>query len=246
LAALTPASKPGLELLDEVDLDATDEADLVGLGLQAGCDADEERALLLGERQRCDVRRLDDGVDDREVRVGVRLAPAVTASVQRKPTPIDELVAVVDEQLETLCTVPSLVGRRLGADDGEVFRRRSRPCGARVVERLVAATGDVEQRPTVAPSAGSPPAVVPSRRGVRCLGRVRRLGRVGGLRGVGRLGRVRAAVVSAAAGGLADVAAGAAVDAAVLPWCSALLVVEPHAAPTRLIVAASARPRRAS
>ena len=65
----------GLELLDQRDLDATDEADVVGLGLQRGRRADQERALLLGEDQAGDVRDVGEAgvVDDREVDVGVLL-----------------------------------------------------------------------------------------------------------------------------------------------------------------------------
>ena len=65
-----------LELLDEVGVDAADEADVVGLRLQGGGRADEEGALLLGEGDLGDVgagrvgRRV---VDDRELDVGVGL-----------------------------------------------------------------------------------------------------------------------------------------------------------------------------
>ena len=45
----------GLELLDEVDLLATDEADVAGLALQRGGGTDEERALVLGEAEERDV-----------------------------------------------------------------------------------------------------------------------------------------------------------------------------------------------
>ena len=45
----------GLELLDQLGVDAADEADRAGRGLQRGRDAGEERALVLGEQQAGDV-----------------------------------------------------------------------------------------------------------------------------------------------------------------------------------------------
>jgi hypothetical protein len=65
-----------LELLDEVDLDATDEADVAGLGLQCGRSTDEEGALVLGEGDVLDVVALGVGgrvVDDRELDLRVGL-----------------------------------------------------------------------------------------------------------------------------------------------------------------------------
>ena len=65
----------GLELLDQVVVDAADEADVVGLGLQGGRDTDEEGALLLGEGEVGDVVVGAcvgvEAVDDRELDVGV-------------------------------------------------------------------------------------------------------------------------------------------------------------------------------
>ena len=49
--ALTPGVEAGLELLDQRHVHAADEADVLGLGLQRGRDADEVGALLLGEGQ---------------------------------------------------------------------------------------------------------------------------------------------------------------------------------------------------
>jgi hypothetical protein len=61
-----------LELLDEVGVDAADEADVVRLGLEGRRRADEVRALLLGEGDLVDVRagRVGRGVvDDGELDV---------------------------------------------------------------------------------------------------------------------------------------------------------------------------------
>src|SRR5215210_1109103 len=58
----------GLELIDQRDVDTTDEADVAGLGLQRGSRTDEEGALVLGERQVGDVRSdRTRVVDDREL-----------------------------------------------------------------------------------------------------------------------------------------------------------------------------------
>ena len=74
-----------LELLDQLGVDAADEADVVGLGLQRRRDAGEERALLLGEEQAGDVVSADLGdrrVDDREG--GVRV---LRGDRRRRPSP---------------------------------------------------------------------------------------------------------------------------------------------------------------
>ena len=119
----------GLELLDQVVLDATDEADRAGLALQRGGGADEERALLLGERSDGDVRAavvvgessgvpLDRATTESTSRSacrGWRGRRLRCRAVQRKPTPMTRSVAVVDEQARARSArSPSPVGRRLG------------------------------------------------------------------------------------------------------------------------------------
>ncbi len=68
---LRPRDVAGLELLDQRGLDAADEPDPAGLGLERRRGADQERPLLLGEDQRRDVGQVDLGVDDRELHGGV-------------------------------------------------------------------------------------------------------------------------------------------------------------------------------
>ncbi len=110
----------GLELLDEVVLDATDEADRAGLALERSGGADEERALLLGEDERCHVRRIDDGVDDGEARVRVVRRDFREGVLEQEAVALDEPGPTVDETLEAFGAVAVAGGRRLAEGDAEI------------------------------------------------------------------------------------------------------------------------------
>src|SRR6478735_6901046 len=138
-----------LELLDEVGLDATDEADVVGLGLEGRGSTDEEGDLLLGEGDLVDVgagrvgRRV---VDDGELDLGVGLGGLADGLGVGEADRDDVVVAGVDELLQALlagglrltvdrrCLLD--VGTQLGL--GLVEARRGG-----VVERLVTTTTHV-------------------------------------------------------------------------------------------------------
>ena len=138
-----------LELLDEVGVDAADEADVVDLRLQGRRRADEVGALLLGEGDLVDVRARRVGrrvVDDGELDVRVGLGRRTDGLRVGEADGDDVGVAGVDELLETLqaSRLGLTVGRRglLGLDaellDGLVETRRRG-----VVERLVATAAHV-------------------------------------------------------------------------------------------------------
>ena len=116
----------GLELLDQVVLDATDEADRAGLGLERSSGADQERALLLGEHQRRHVGQVDDGVDDREARVGIGGGHRGDRVTEEEADADDEAGAFVDEALDALGAV-AVTGRgRLEAARRRIRRRPGR------------------------------------------------------------------------------------------------------------------------
>ena len=102
LTAVCARRVAGFELLDEVVLDATDEADRAGLALERSGGADQERTLFLGKGERCDVRQVDDIVDDREARVGVVAGDLGERVLEEEAVALDEPVSFVDEALETL------------------------------------------------------------------------------------------------------------------------------------------------
>ena len=118
----------GFELLDEFVLDATDESDGARLALQCRSGTDEERALLFGEHERCHVGASTTESTMAKLVSGAAAAAAVIESPNRKPTPMHEAVAVVDEPGEALGAV-AVAGRgRLGTDDAE---SRRPPCRGR-------------------------------------------------------------------------------------------------------------------
>ena len=144
----------GLELLDQRHLDAADEADLAGLGLQRGGGADQERALLLGEDQRRDVGQLDRAVvDDRELRLrDLGWRPSSSAVAYLKPTAMIGLKPSVASWRSRVAAASSLslaaaASSLVFAFDAEVGDRLLQPGRGGVVERVVAAAADVVGQP---------------------------------------------------------------------------------------------------
>ena len=122
---LRAGDEAGLELLDQVGLDAADEADRAGLGLQRGGGADEERALLLGEHQRRHVLQRTSSAKSSGVPwsstamasmsanswSGSPTAAACRCRLPQEADADDEVVAFGDEQpSRRSARSPSLVG----------------------------------------------------------------------------------------------------------------------------------------
>ena len=149
----------GLELLDEGVVDATDEADVVGLGRQGSGDADEEGALLLGEAEVGDVLVGllvgVEAVDDREADLReVRGDRSTDVAVGEADTD-DRVVAVLGEGAQTVLASGlglAVLGLGLGAGGAELVDRLLHADGGGVVERLVAATADVVGEADLGPS----------------------------------------------------------------------------------------------
>ena len=137
----------GVEPPDEVDVDAADEADGAGRGLQRrGC-ADQERALVLGEDQPGEVVGAVGGaVDDAEVGVGV-VGRHLGDGLAEQEAHADHQLGAVGAQLQQLGPVGAVgVRRGLGGVDTQLGGRPVQSgCGG-VVERLVAAPADVEHQ----------------------------------------------------------------------------------------------------
>jgi len=130
-----------LELLDEVDLDATDEADLAALGLERRGRTDEERTLVLGERDVFDVVALGvGGVDERELDLRVGLGDLGHRRGVGEAHGDDVGVAGVDELLEALLAGGfglTSGGRGLLARHTELLGGLVKAGSGGVVERLV-------------------------------------------------------------------------------------------------------------
>src|SRR3954469_1331336 len=143
----------GLESLDQRGLDAADEADVVGRGLQRRGHAAEERALVGGELQAGDVAGTERlavgvqraGVDDRELGVGVLLGHVADHVAVGEADGDDRVVALVGELGEQVGPVGGIgVGRQLPEGSPVVLDGGLHPGVGGVVERLVtAATGVV-------------------------------------------------------------------------------------------------------
>ena len=115
----------GGERVDDRTLDAAHEADLVGLGLQAGGDADQEGALLGREGEVGDVVTLGRAVDDRELELRVLLGDLGHHRGVDEADRDDRVVARVGERAQPLLLGGvRLVGSRLGLLAGRVQRRR--------------------------------------------------------------------------------------------------------------------------
>src|SRR3954454_21183578 len=141
-----------LEGLDQRGLDAADEADVVGRGLQRRGHAAEERALVGGELQAGDVagtERLAVGVqraggDDRELGVRVLLGHVADHVAVGEADGDDRVVALVGELGEQVGAVGRVgVRRELGVLAAVVLGRLLHAGERRVVERLVAAAAGV-------------------------------------------------------------------------------------------------------
>ena len=161
----------GIELLDEVVLDTTDEADRAGLALERSGGADEERTLFLGEGERCHVRQVDDLVDDREARVGVVAGDLGHRVEEEEAVALDEPVSFIDEALQASGSVA--FARRCGfaERDAEVGGSLLERCAGGVVERLVAAAGHVVAHADGAVAVGRCGAAVGGFCAVWCVGR---------------------------------------------------------------------------
>ena len=178
----------GVEPPDEIDVHAADEADGAGRGFQRRGGAHQERALVLGEDQPGEVLGAVGGaVDDAEVGVGV-VGRHLRDGLAEQEAHADHEVGPVGGELQHFGAVGAVgVRRRLGGRHAQLGRRAVQAGRRGVVERLVAATADVEHQ----------------RRG-DVLGFRRRWGRLGGRirRGLGRSvrrwwsGRLRAVVGS--------------------------------------------------
>ena len=145
----------GLELLDERNVHAADEADLLRVADERRERADEERALFLPELERRDVGRRRNEVARpcpstarsrrrRSSSFGYSLASCVMSSVKMKPTPMTRSMPSAASSAQ-----PGLaIGAFAGLDEPD--RRAELALGAlraaigAVVERLVAAPADVE------------------------------------------------------------------------------------------------------
>ncbi len=140
----------GLELLDQRAVDATDEADLVGLGGEGRGDADEERALVLGEAEVGDVVvGLVVGVepvDHREADVRVVRRHEVGGIAVGEADADDRVVALVGQGPQAVLASRlglAVLGLGLGAGGGELVDRLLHAERGRVVERLVATAAHV-------------------------------------------------------------------------------------------------------
>src|SRR3954454_12917764 len=136
----------GLEGLDQRGLDAADEADVVGRGLQRRGHAAEERALVGGELQAGDVAGTERlavgvqraGVDDRELGVRVLLGHVADHVAVGEPDGDDRVVALVGELGEQVGAVGRVgVRRELGVLAAVVLGRLLDAGEGGVVERLV-------------------------------------------------------------------------------------------------------------
>src|SRR6266545_208623 len=141
----------GLEPLDEVALQAADEADRVRLGLEGGRRADQEGALLLLEADAEEVAvglraGVGEAVDDREGRVGALGGRLGDVLGEQEADAEDEPVALVGQAVEQLLAVGAvLVGLDvLGRDLVALLLLGGLQAGeGGVVEGLVAAPADV-------------------------------------------------------------------------------------------------------
>src|SRR3954454_12737457 len=158
----------GLEGLDQRSLDAADEADVVGRGLQRRGHAAEERALVGGELQAGDVAGTErlavgvqrGGVDDRELGVGVLLGHIADHVAVGEADGDDRVVALVGELGEQVGPVGGIgVRRELGVLAAVVLGRLLDAGERRVVERLVpTATGVVGDADLQVAAAAAAPA----------------------------------------------------------------------------------------
>ena len=146
LGVLDALRVAGLELVDERDVHAADEADRVGLGGLGGRDTGEVRGLLLGEDERRDVVALDHGVDDAEGGLRVLLGGGLQRGAVGEADADDRVVALLGQRDQALL----LVGVRLtvgGLDVGglvaELLLRLLQTGERGVVEGLVALAADV-------------------------------------------------------------------------------------------------------
>ena len=144
----------GLELLDQLDLLAANEADRVALGLEGGGRTDHEGPLVLLEQQAGQVlalgaERVED-VDPGKLHVGVLLGRLDDVGGERKADPEEQLVTVASQGVEDLLAVGAVLVRRevLYLDlVAELLLGLVEPSRSRVVERLVATAGRVEHQP---------------------------------------------------------------------------------------------------
>ena len=147
LGSLGAGDVARLELLDEVVLDTTDEAHGARGRLECRRGADQERALLFGEDVVADVVGLDDGVDRDVRRVGVGLGDQLDAVGVGEADSDDRAVAALGEELEVGLAILVLGGRELLRGFEAQFVGGLVEAGdGGVVERLVAAAGEVERQ----------------------------------------------------------------------------------------------------
>src|SRR5665647_2499374 len=160
-----------LELLDEVDVDATDETDVGRLGLQSSRSTHEERALVLGEREVLDVGAgRVRGVDKSELDVRVCRGNLLDRRGVGESDGNDALVAGVDELQQTLLArgLGLTIDRRgLLGNNAQLGLRLVEAGGGGVVERLVSAPTHVIGHADLQSAGGSGRTTAGARRLIR-------------------------------------------------------------------------------
>ena len=126
-----------LEFRDQRDVHAADEADLAGLGCLRRDDADDERAFLLLEHDRLDIRQVDHVVDDAEVGLGIFRGDFLQRGLPGEADGHDRREAVLGELAQDLLPLRLVLDLEIAELDAGLLREPRCAVEHALVERFV-------------------------------------------------------------------------------------------------------------
>src|SRR3990170_7523338 len=147
VTVLDPGDVARLERLDERDLHTAHEADLVGLGLQAGRATDQEGPFILLKQQADHVGLVgNEAVHDGELHAPEVLGRTRDAVREEEPDTEEQVRLLPGEQAQQFLAVLAAGGglKFLGLNPANhILRRLVQSCGGHVVGREVAPASDI-------------------------------------------------------------------------------------------------------